>query len=379
MFHILVNLFATQVIPAGFFPYQDDLIQTGLPHYLYSLANFDGTQYLKIAQYGYLPLTQAFFPLYPISIRIVSFATNIPHILSGLLISILSFIGVIVLLNRYLQNLSFSRKEIKWFFIFFLSFPTSFFLLSLYTESIFLLFFLGGLVALQYKKYVVAGMCGLAIGLTRVTGIFLFIPMLAQLLQMHLGQTNTLSPVQGMLEVLKKRKNLMVLAAPIVGMSFYSIFLKLTTEDYFAFFNLQKVSNATRSTDLVLLPQVLYRYIKIFMTATPNFQYFVAAVEFITLIFVGALILYDVLKIIKSSKKKQFLLIGLHIYSISALILPTLTGTLSSLPRYALPLLSTYLILAKVKSTHVRIVIVSIFLILHLILFSFFIHGYFVS
>ena len=171
----------------------------------------------------------------------------------------------------------------------------------------------------------------------------------------------------------------MVLAAPLVGIGFYSIFLKLTTGDYFAFFSLQKVSNATRSTDLVLLPQVLYRYIKIFLTATPNFQYFVAAVEFITLIFVGALIFYDLLKIIKNSKKKQFSLIGLHVYSISVLILPTLTGTLSSLPRYALPLLSTYLILAKVKSTHVKIVIVSIFLILHLILFSFFIQGYFVS
>jgi len=380
---ILLHLSLASIIPHFIaptsFPYHEDLVQSGLPQIIYSFANFDGTQYLKIAQSGYLPLTQAFFPLYPISIRVISIVTNIPHLLSGLLISILSFIGACILLNKYLQNRAFTQKEIQWFFLFFLTFPTSFFLLSLYTESIFLLLFLGGLVALQYKKYVVAGMCGLAIGLTRVTGIFLFIPMLAQLLQMHLGQTNTLSPVQGMLEVLKKRKNLMVLAAPIVGMSFYSIFLKLTTEDYFAFFNLQPVSNATRSTDLVFLPQVLYRYIKIFMTATPNFQYFVASLEFITLIFVGSLIAYDLLKIIKDSKKSQFARIGLHLYSLSVLILPTLTGTLSSLPRYALPLLSIYVILAKVKNTHIKIGVASIFLILHLILFSFFIQGYFVS
>ena len=383
LFFIFAHFFLALLIPSFIapesFPYHDDLVKSGLPQYIYSFANFDGAQYLKIAQNGYLPLTQAFFPLYPISIRIAFIVTSIPHLLSGLLISLLSFIGVCILLNKYLQNLSFTNKEIKWFFFFFLAFPTSFFLVSLYTESIFFLLFLGGLVSLQYKKLVIAGICGLAIGLTRVTGIFLIIPMFAQLLQIHLDQPSTLSPVQGILEVLKKRKNIMVLVAPLVGIILYLIFLKLTTGDYFAFFNLQKVSNATRSTDLVLLPQVLYRYIKIFMTATPNFQYFVAAVEFITLIFIGALIFYDVLKIIKSSKKKQFSLIGLHIYSISVLILPTLTGTLSSLPRYALPLLSTYLILAKVKNTHVKIAVVSIFLILHLILFSFFIQGYFVS
>jgi len=115
------------------------------------------------------------------------------------------------------------------------------------------------------------------------------------------------------------------------------------------------------------------------MTATPNFQYFVASLEFITLIFVGSLIAYDLLKIIKDSKKSQFARIGLHLYSLSVLILPTLTGTLSSLPRYALPLLSIYVILAKVKNTHIKIGVASIFLILHLILFSFFIQGYFVS
>lgn len=377
--HFFLALLIPSIIAPESFPYQDDLIKSGLPQFVYSFANFDGAQYLKIAQNGYLPLTQAFFPLYPVSIRIVSFITNIPHLLSGLLISILSCIGICILLNKYLQNLSFTQKEIKWFFLFFLTFPTSFFLLSLYTESIFLLLFLGSLVSLQYKKLVLASICGLAIGLTRVTGIFLIIPMFAQLLQMYLDHPNRLSPVQGILEVLKKRKNVMVLVAPLVGISLYSIFLKLTTGDYFAFFNLQKVSNATRSTDLVLLPQVLYRYIKIFMTATPNFQYFVAIIEFITLIFVGGLIFYDLLKIIKNSKKKQFSLIGLHVYSISVLILPTLTGTLSSLPRYALPLLSTYLILAKFKNTYIKIAVASIFLILHLIFFSFFIQGYFVS
>jgi len=380
---ILLHLSLASIIPhfiaPASFPYHEDLVQSGLPQSIYSFANFDGAQYLKIAQSGYLPLTQAFFPLYPISIRVISIVTSIPHLLSGLLISILSFIGAIVLLTKYLQNLSFTRIEIKWFIIFFLTFPTSFFLITLYTESIFLLFFLGGLVSLQYKKYVVAGMCGVAIGLTRVTGIFLVIPLFFQLLQTYVGQKNALFRLKEIIDILKLRKNVLILAAPIVGFFVYSVFLKFTTGDYFAFFNLQPVSNATRSTDLVLLPQVLYRYIKIFMTATPNFQYFVASVEFITLIVIGSLIAYDLLKIIKESKKNQFAQIGLHLYSISMLILPTLTGTLSSLPRYALPLLSIYVILAKVNNTRIKIGIASIFLILHLILFSFFIQGYFVS
>lgn len=378
MFHILVNLFATQVIPAGFFPYQDDLIQTGLPHYLYSLANFDGAQYLKIAQYGYLPLTQAFFPLYPILIRITTAAIGSSYILSGLVISILSFFGILVLLSKYLRQLSFKKNEISWFLIFFIAFPTSFFFISLYSESIFLLVFLGALVAIRKKQYFIAGLCGVALGLTRVTGIFLMIPLFMDLLHQYalFKKDKKDAHLQSLLQF---KKNILVLLSPAIGFVLYGLFLHFTTGDFLAFFHLQPISNATRSTELILLPQVLYRYFRIFFTATPNFQYFIAMVEFATISSFGLLILYDLWKIMRGSLENYYTRIGLHGFSLAVLILPTLTGTLSSLPRYALPLISIYYVLAQLKSMWLKISILIVFSILHVVLFAYFVQGYFVS
>jgi len=95
--HIVFAYFIPQFISFGTFPYLDDLIKSGFPPYIYSFANFDGAQYLKIAQSGYLPLTQAFFPLYPILIRAFSLWGLFSSLLSGLIISYLSFFGMLLI------------------------------------------------------------------------------------------------------------------------------------------------------------------------------------------------------------------------------------------------------------------------------------------
>jgi len=271
------------------------------------------------------------------------------------------------------------KTNVHWFIFFVLTFPTSFFFISLYTESLYLLFFIGSLLSTRNKSYLIAFICALAIGLTRVTGIFLIIPLFFELLQTQDKKRDNTPIWKQIIDVFKSWKNILVLLAPIIGLGIYSIYLKITTNDFFAFFNLQPISNATRSTELILLPQVLYRYLKIFLTATLNFQYFIAGVEFVTILFVGSLIMYDFWRIISGSQKNAYTLIGLHLNSLAILILPTLTGTLSSLPRYAVPLLSTYYILATIKNTWIKVLIGLVFVILHVILFSYFIQGYFVS
>lgn len=271
------------------------------------------------------------------------------------------------------------KTNVHWFIFFVLTFPTSFFFISLYTESLYLLFFIGALLSTRNKSYLIAFICALAIGLTRVTGIFLIIPLFFELLQTQDKKRDNTPIWKQIIDVFKSWKNILVLLAPIIGLGIYSIYLKITTNDFFAFFNLQPISNATRSTELILLPQVLYRYLKIFLTATLNFQYFIAGVEFVTILFVGSLIMYDFWRIISGSQKNAYTLIGLHLNSLAILILPTLTGTLSSLPRYAVPLLSTYYILATIKNTWIKVLIGLVFVILHVILFSYFIQGYFVS
>src|SRR3989344_1707248 len=85
----------------GFFPYKEVAAQYNLPHFLTALANFDGAHYLLIAKNGYAQYQQAFFPLYPLLIRWLSplFLNN--HLVTGLLISNLSFLVGLFIFKKY--------------------------------------------------------------------------------------------------------------------------------------------------------------------------------------------------------------------------------------------------------------------------------------
>lgn len=161
-----------------------------------------------------------------------------------------------------------------------------------------------------------------------------------------------------------------------MGLFTYMIYLLKTTGDPFLFFNSQKVFGANRSTNLILLPQVYFRYLKIFFTASFNFQYFIAVIEFFIFNLVFLVLVFDLFYVLK--KRNQNLL-ALNLFSLANLILPTLTGTFSSITRYSLLSLSFFLFLSKIKSKVVKITLGFLFLILHLILFGFYLQGYFIG
>ena len=97
---LLVAFLAVKFIPfrSGYLGVREDLyLRQPL---LWGWANFDGLHYLTIAQHGYLQFKQAFFPFYPYLIR---FFTKIigDYLVSGLLISHLSFLGSLFLFFRF--------------------------------------------------------------------------------------------------------------------------------------------------------------------------------------------------------------------------------------------------------------------------------------
>src|SRR3990167_799324 len=75
------------------FPYSEALLTPHGSPLFWSWANFDGVHYLGIAAKSYFAqFTQAFFPLYPLLIRILTgFIHN--SILNGLIISNFSFLA----------------------------------------------------------------------------------------------------------------------------------------------------------------------------------------------------------------------------------------------------------------------------------------------
>jgi len=358
--HLAISFFIDKIIPyRGFFAYPETLKTYGLPKFIYSFVNFDGVYYLKIAKDGYQQFEQAFFPLYPILIKILTFFTK-NYLLSGLLISNLFFLLGLFLFKKYLKKIN---QASPWVFVFLLLFPTSFFFLTVYTESIFFVFLVLFFYFFSQKKYFTASFFGFLSSITRVNGVLLMLPFLFLFCK----------------DLKNKKINLYFLFYSLIvanGLLTYMFYLFKTTGDPLLFLNAQKVFGANRSTTIIFLPQVYFRYLKIFFTASFNFQYFVAFLEFFIFNLVFLVLVFDLLLLIK--KKNQDLL-ALNLFSLANLILPTLTGTFSSITRYSLLSLSFFLFLSRIKSKSIKITLGVLFLTLHFVLFGFYLQGYFIG
>lgn len=137
---------------------------------------FDANWYLKIAVRGYEGSdgSTVYFPVYPLLIRILS--SIMPSLLAAILLSNLALIGVLVLCCRLFSNIV-DITTMRRALIYFLLFPTSFFLLGAYTESLFLLFTLASFYAASRGRWTWAALWGACAALTRLQGVLLVIPL----------------------------------------------------------------------------------------------------------------------------------------------------------------------------------------------------------
>lgn len=361
-----VAIISPNFIPyLGFFAHRIQLITSyNLPSIITSLANFDGIYYLRIAQYGYSQYEQAFFPLYPLLIRFLTPIVKNP-LIAGLLISNISFFFGLIVLLKYFSNNKYPITNNLFLLLFFLTFPTSFFFGAVYTESLFFLLTISSLYFLKKENYVFAGICAFFSSLTRFAGIFLVIPILCDIITKYKKQKN-----------ITNNKYPITLLSPLLGLSVYSLYLWKAFGNPFLFFTAQSSFGLNRSTSIILLPQVIYRYIKIFLTASWNFQYAISVFEFLVFFLVFTVLIADFLK---AWQGKNFSRLGLNLFSFANILVPTLTGTFLSIPRFALLSISFFLYLAELKSVWVKIAIAGIFFAAHITALAFFIQGYFIS
>ncbi|OGK20315.1 hypothetical protein A3C23_02800 [Candidatus Roizmanbacteria bacterium RIFCSPHIGHO2_02_FULL_37_13b] len=337
----------------GFFPYKELLNVYNLPIFIKAFANFDGLHYISIAQSGYYQYQQAFFPLYPIIIRVVAIFVGKNYLISGLLISNLSFLLACIVMYKLLHLLKY--QNVPWFILLLFLFPSSFYFSTVYTESFFLLLFLLVIYLHLKKKYWISAIFSFFCVLTRLIGLFTLIFYLP----------------------FKKKQSSIVwlIIFPIFGLIIYMIYLFLTVQDPLFFLNSQPIFGAHRSTSLIFLPQVYYRYLKIFITANKDNAYFTALIEFFIFNFVFFILILD----FKKRYKTNIELTLLNIFSLVNLILPTLTGTFSSIPRYAVMSLSIFFYLGELKNRSIKIIIAVLFFCLQVIMLSLFIQGYFIG
>jgi len=122
------------------FPYSESILAPLGPRLISAWANFDGVHYLTIISKGYFGTgsIQAFFPLYPYLVRLIS-SVGINPLIVGLVISTVSFWMAIVVLYK-LVKLDYKEKVAMRSIVLLLFFPTAFFFTAFYTESWFFFF-----------------------------------------------------------------------------------------------------------------------------------------------------------------------------------------------------------------------------------------------
>lgn len=136
---------------------------------------WDATWYLSIAQSGYRggDGSVAFFPLYPALVGGLGRLLCGHYLWAGLLVSNLAAAGALVLLYdlaRTEGGPETARAAVEAL----VSFPSAFFLLMPYAESLFLLFAIASFRAWRSQKWLSAGLLGGLAALARPHGVLLF-------------------------------------------------------------------------------------------------------------------------------------------------------------------------------------------------------------
>lgn len=328
-------------------------------------ANFDGEHYVSIAMFGYKSLQQAFFPGYPYLIRIVSYllGSNLESFVwSGILISNTLFFASLVLLWKVIR-IDYSEKVAKIAIILLLTFPTSFYFGAVYTESLFL--FSSLLIYYLYRKnkYFFAGVIGILMTLTRIYGLFVLFMILIDLVK---NKTTAI-------KIVKDR--IYLLCISISGLIFYMWFCLKNYGDPFAFYSLQNIVGEQRSSHLILLPQVFYRY---FVKIIPSLSWDNFPIVFTTLLETASGLLFLAIVIFSFKKIRWDYLF----YILLGYIVPTLTGSFSSLPRYVVVLFPAFIFMAiklEKMNKYLKFGILFMSAIIAIVAEALFFRGYFVS
>ena len=383
-----VALFALSYHADSFLPYHPSFpIYVGefntevIPRWFYSWANFDGVHYTTIAVYGYIGtgLIQAFFPFFPFVILhtvyqfFPPFAPNavfLGVIFSNLFAYLLIFLWFYFVAQLY-------DKKVAWAAVLMLFlFPTSFFFGAVYTESLFLLLVIGSFFAARKKWWFLASVLAMLATATRIVGIFVVPALLIELWQQEHGPLKKMSVKKYQAELIlfwrKKWQEILMILAGSFGLFAYMFFLTLEFHDPFYFFHIQSSFGGGRGSAMVLYPQVWFRYIKILLTARPfDLKYYSYVQEFLFSIFGLVVIVYSFWKT----------RLSYAFFSLCAFLLPTFTGTFSSLPRYTIVSFSLFLCLAPLFAKKRRLFLCYLLfttavLILNTVLF---IQGYWVA
>ncbi|PIR59762.1 MAG: hypothetical protein COU68_03855, partial [Candidatus Pacebacteria bacterium CG10_big_fil_rev_8_21_14_0_10_45_6] len=219
----------------------------------------------------------------------------------------------------------------------------------------------GAFLAAQKKLWPLAALAtGLAIS-TRLVGVFI-LP--ALLLEIFL-QTKKISA-----------RVLFYFLLSLTGLGLFMAFLQSEFHDPLYFFHVQSEFGSGRQETLIFLPQTVWRGLKIILTVPMSRIWLTYFQEFVLTCLAVCTIAYGFWKRIELKLPLSWL-----VFTLGAVLLPTLTGTLSSMPRYLLVAFPLFFIWAQILNRYKMARVLLLCLSLSLLVYNsvLFIQGYWIA
>lgn len=357
---IILSLWVTLLLIVGFLSYifypHNPLYSN--PTFFESWANWDGNYFLEIAKNGYSNKNYfAFFPLYPLVIFALSKLTGQNIIFSGILINILCLFGSLVFLKK-LINLDYPKRIAKQVILFLLIFPTSFYFLAFYSESLFLFLSLGAFyftrlfLKKQKTSYLVLGILfAIFASATRLVGVALVIALWVEVFLKNKEKVND------------KLKWLMLFMP--AGLVVYLIFLYNQTGNPIYFLNSQQ--NWQRGLSIPALS--IWQSIEGIVNNQNGSIRLTLLYDLLFTIFGLGIVL----------RSFRFLRTSYAVYALISILLPLFTSTLMSMPRFLSVVFPIFLTIALIKNQTVKVFYIIISALLLSLNLGLFINGFWVS
>lgn len=337
-------------------------------NYIKPFKTWDAQHYLFLSEKGYTVGNESnrFFPLFPILISVVSFFLKNTLVSSYILVTVLSIISLI-LLYKLTQKL-FPKKNIYWTtLLFLLSFPTAFYLSLPYSESLFLFLALAFFYTIETKKRLLSFAISFLLPLSRPTGILIIVPIFYKVVKSSY-KTLRIQTFNNPIKITFPRESLYLLG-PMLGLLFYLFLNRILLGEFNA--GISGISSIA-SWNLVnlfdpgsLIKNLLNTNLSIhgFQNSLIDRLFFVSFLVFLPAVY-------------KKLPKQYF-------YYTLAIGLVPLLGSFTSYMRYILPAFPIFITLALLFSDSrmrfLKYIVLFIFFVFQMVLFSLHILNYWVS
>lgn len=154
------------------------------------LERFDALWYLAIAASGYpttteIPQAAAFFPVLPLLVATVAVLVGGSHLLAGNLVVLVATVTALAGIHRLIEGETGEVEVARRGVVALAVFPSAFFLVAPYSESLFLAVSVWGLVWLRQRAWGPATVVLAVAGATRNVGILLVVPAVVEALRGH--------------------------------------------------------------------------------------------------------------------------------------------------------------------------------------------------